>query len=142
MSCFRIVTQEWSTPHDEAGALKTIDSGWRKGLKEPLAIREETDLERKTAEFNEKYCVIQNYGGKARVVWFQADDHPDFAGRQHLVNQGFEDFNKAHNDRVEINGKLEKVRFVPIWLKSEGLRRGEYSFRVTLFNPSRRCRAV
>jgi hypothetical protein len=34
----RIVTREWKSPHDEVGALKTIDSGWDSGIEKPLAI--------------------------------------------------------------------------------------------------------
>jgi hypothetical protein len=35
---FRIVTEEWTSPHPSAGAKATIESGWSKGMKEPLEI--------------------------------------------------------------------------------------------------------
>jgi hypothetical protein len=123
---FRIVTGEWRHPHPRHSARTTIESGWNTGIEEPLEIKEETELEKFFAKYNETFYIIKNYGNKTRVVWFEKDDHPDFIGRWQLASQSFEEFAKAYlNDKVYVseNGKLKKIYATKAWLEDDGARR-------------------
>ncbi len=116
-----IVTKEWSSPHPQPGADQTIDSGWTSGVAKPLQVREETEAELIVAALNEKFFVVQNYGGKCRVGWFEEDDHPDLKGRVKLGHQSFAEFQNANlNKLVPLVDEKGQVRYEPqghYWLR-------------------------
>ena len=136
---FQIVTREWHDPHSADGAKATIESGWNSGVGNPLAIKEETDLEKFFAKYSEEkgYKVTRNYGGKTRVVGKERDDHPAFDGRWQLAAQSFEEFKKAHiEDKAFIRKGAEIVVLYAAeeWLEDLATPR----FEKVIFQPERK----
>jgi hypothetical protein len=88
----------------------------------------------KLREFNERYAVIRNYGGKCRVVEEVKDDALE---RYRLTRMTMEDFcNGWMNETVEVVGPDGKVTRVPAgrwWLKHPNRR----TYDRVVFSPKR-----
>ena len=100
----------------------TIASGWKSGLRKPLALREETEVEQVVAELNERFFVVKNFGNRCRVAWFDEENHPELKGRLKLGHQPFADFrNSLLNQRVKVgineNGESRYETKGKVWLE-------------------------
>ncbi len=94
-----------STPYC-AGVEGTIRSGWDSGVaKGPFKIMED-DFPERTAtlkEFNDRFYIVENLGGKCRVAWETIDKT---TGILTLGHQSFEDFrNRFMNQQIEVGEK-------------------------------------
>ena len=103
-----IVTKEWRSPHDEQSARSTIDSGWKSGLNSPLTIIEDKfpEYAKLIEEFNERFYVIEDLGGKCRVC--SEEQSPLVKERVSLVlsHQSFPDFkNRFIHQMVRVGEK-------------------------------------
>jgi hypothetical protein len=84
-------------------------------------------------EFNERFYVIQNYGGKCRVC--SEVPNPSFSGSFDLVHQSFADFRNAFMNRfVKVgenkDGDARYETAAQVWLSHK--RRRQYSQSLTL----------
>ncbi len=61
-------------------------------------------------EFNNKFAVVKNLGGKTRVVWEEMDP---VLGRKRFVDQSFDDFRKSYcNRRIDRSGYDARGKWV------------------------------
>ena len=133
---FNIVTKEWSHPHPEHGARRTIESGWDDGIELPLELTPDSELEQVIGEFNEKYFMVRNFGKKCVVAW--QEENPA-SKRQEVNFQQVKDFKTFYSNRwVTIPGdedeKEKKKTAADVWVGSAARRSYE---RVT-FAPGQR----
>jgi hypothetical protein len=107
-----------------AGIERTLDSGWDSGVKKgPFVIVEDKYPEATATlkEFNEKYFIVKDLGGKCRVCreHINAD-----TGNLELVHREFDEFKKAYmHKRIVVDsetrtvgrGKSAEVIEVPVY---------------------------
>jgi hypothetical protein len=67
----KVVCEEWQSPHPRAEAVATINSGWGSGVAKPLLILTDDwpEVTQMMEEFNQKYFLVQDFGGHPRVCW-------------------------------------------------------------------------
>src|SRR5207302_11366371 len=99
-----IVIKEWSSPHPEFGARQTIHSGFDTGLKQPLALlripshpRDIITPDEAFAWFNEKFFMVEDYGGKVFVMWLEPDAHEGWEKNLILGYQSQREFTLRFN---------------------------------------------
>src|SRR5262249_47534851 len=129
-----IVTEEWESPHSEAGARGTIASGWSSGAAKPLTIAEDEwpDVEKTVEELNRKFFAVRKYGGRCRGCSVAAELIAAAAGARsgdRLAAQTFDNFQLGYaNRKIQVGEKrggepiLEDA--AAVWL--EHPRRREY----------------
>ena len=103
--------------------------------KRQIGKAKEFAIDPKLAEMNERYAVIENFGGKCRVVEELTDPILD---RSRLTNTSFGDFKNAHMNRaVEVGADKDgNPKFMPLgdwWLKHTDRRQ----FKRVVFVPNR-----
>lgn len=115
-----------STPYCPK-AESTLRSGWDSGLKQPLEIlpvpanwRDITTPDEAFAYFNEKYFVVEDFGGQVPIVWLENNPNPAWEKNLTLGYQKPEVFAKRFNHRwVEVirvdAGGNEKTTHEPIF---------------------------
>jgi len=107
---------------------------------ESYAIRQigkakEFAIDPKLADMNDRYAVIENFGGRCRVIEEQIDP---ILERARLTSMGFGDFKNAHmNRRVEVGADKDgNPKYMPLgdwWLKHQERRQ----FKRVVFVPNR-----
>jgi hypothetical protein len=102
-----IVTKQWKDPMAIGEARGTIESGWRTGIADPLAIIEDKfpELTKLIEDFNERFYVVRNLGGKCLVC---DEENPSVKkGSSSVLNyQTFEEFKKGFlHQRVQVGVK-------------------------------------
>jgi len=65
-----ITTRQWPDPMARNEAEGTFNSGWKKGIKDPLQIIEDKfpELTKLIEDFNERFYFVRNHGGMHQLV--------------------------------------------------------------------------
>ena len=93
---------------NERQLLSTLASGWGSGILKPLKILENKFPERDEVlkDFNERFYVVENLGGKCRVAWETIEKA---TGALTLGHQSFDDFrNRFMHQMVVVGEEVEK----------------------------------
>jgi hypothetical protein len=124
----------------------TASSGWESGITRPLKIKPsiknpkdiQNGLEAFTY-FQDNFFIVEDFGGKVRVMWEEPEPNPAFKGRMRLGHQTIDEFaSRYHHLKIEEtylnDGGEERTRNVHItdyWLYSSNRRQ----FRTIVFAP-------
>jgi hypothetical protein len=97
-------------------------------LSELVAATTQTDLERLISDFNERFYVVEAYGGKCRVCWEEINP---VTRNLALGHQSFDDFsNRFMHQKVEVDQRTDKngnttqifVTRAKVWLTNSNRR--------------------
>ena len=125
-----IVTKEWHEPHDERGAIATINSGWRKGIDDPIEVKQDEtpELTELISQFNDRYFLIRKYGNKARVGRWEKDLTARHGKTETLEVQAIHEFKNGYLGDYVVTGYKENNEAVlstraEAWLRSPNAKR-------------------
>jgi hypothetical protein len=97
------------TGYNERQMNTTLDSGWDSGILQPLKIIEDLFPERTATlkEFNEKYFVVTQFGGKCRVCWEEINPK---TRALILEDQDFAEFTKGYiHELIEVGSETRSI---------------------------------
>lgn len=98
------------------GIEATVHSAKERAKAKPIPIVSTLEKKEKVlAEFNRRFCVVEEYGAQTRVIREETDD--TFAGRSCLVSQSFDSFRNRYMHRtMQTSADAKPISIAKFWL--------------------------